>query len=1277
MFLMHSTETFEVDNKTMQAMSNAQRNHDRQLPDIITYPHPVHAHMSTATPLDALAFPLSGTRLIEASAGTGKTYTIAALYIRLILGHGLPADLPVLLPPDILVVTFTEAATKELRERIRARLIQAATFFRQTAHDEDAFLSRLRQTFAPEQWPGCAYRLEQAANWMDEAAIYTIHGWCNRMLQQHAFESGSLFRQEVDNDDQSLLQQVVYDYWRQFFYPLSETACQAVYKLAASPEQLAKILYPLLFETDASGLEGADIDINLAIQSWENWELRRSELETQARELWLAQSINLTSLLQESSDNGCLHGNLYRKAGFGDKLANLHTWAAHGDYLALDALAKFGRQKLQAGLVTKHADKKPLFEQAAFQAIDVLVAHTEQETDIGRMMTLHALHWIKQHYGEEKQRVARLTFSDMITRLDLALQGQNAERLSLSIRKQYPLALIDEFQDTDAVQYRIFARLYPAEINGHTGCFMIGDPKQAIYSFRGGDIYTYLQAHQATLGRHYTLDTNFRSTQALVSAVNQLFLYAETRQPDGVFGFKTNHSNPLPFIPVNARGRDKSWLVDNQCVPAMTLWHLATDSAIGMPEYRQRMADATASEIVRLLRSADLERTGFADANGSITALQPADIAILVRSGSEAKIMRRALATRQLRSVYLSERELITASREAADMLIWLKALAEPTDERKVRAALSTATLGWDYQALQHLVWNEAAWESHLERFIGYRQRWQQDGILPTLRQFIHDYALSTRLLADDAKAFDGERCLTNLLHLAELLQHASSRLEGEHALIRYLAEAINNGQMHAAAAENVIRLESDANLIKIITIHKSKGLEYPLVFLPFICGFREVNGRNNHYYRYHDANFNYGIDLSKDDDIRRLSDNERLQEDIRLLYVGITRARFACWLGIAAIRSQNGKNSQLERSGIGHLLGWQTGMTGALLAAQLDQLKGDCASICVMDLPEAGKDSYQPKPASSTPDPVRTSVARIADHWWVASYSSLHTEKMLDMPAADTRLQTTEAENYRDDKLGDEYDPATLSTRIVETGVHGLPRGAEPGVLIHELLEESAQLGFDVVRAEPTLARQLIEKIFNQAQWKPHHSVLQTCLQQWLQLPLLQDAILNLAMLPKHGYQAEAEFLLGVNELDVLIMDDLIKSHTFAAKPRPCLSPNQLHGLLKGFMDLIFAANGRYYVLDYKFNWLGSNDLAYTPSTLEAAMLNKRYDLQAVLYLLALHRLLKVRLGDDYDYDQHIGGGIYLFLRGLHTPDAGRVLIKPARTLIESLDALFEGACA
>jgi exodeoxyribonuclease V beta subunit len=1222
--------------------------------------------MTAAIALNPVNFPLSGVRLIEASAGTGKTFTIAALYVRLILGHSPDNSAPErqLLPPDILVVTFTEAATQELRERIRDRLSQAARFFRNQRAATDDFLKAVRADFPETAWPACARRLELAANWMDEAAIYTIHGWCNKMLQQHAFHSGGLFRQEVNTDDTELLHEVVQDYWRTFFYPLTHTACHAVTRFIKSPANLAGLVAPLLPETEALGLDFNE-DISSVFQSWEAWETQRQALEASARTCWLEEQSLIEKLLNEASENGWLNGNKYRKANFGDRIRSMAGWARGRTPQAIEDLGKFGQRRLSSGLVKSHINKAERMRHPAFEAVDELVGHCGKEIDLDGKISLHALQWIRSRYDLEKQRMARMTFDDMLIRLDNALHGSSGEQLKETIRRQYPIALIDEFQDTDPIQYRIFSAIYPADIEDGSGCFMIGDPKQAIYSFRGADIYTYLKAHKHTKGRRHTLTTNYRSTNALVEAVNQVFLHGD-RHPAGVFRFKRDQENPLPFLKVGAQGRKEEWQIDHRPAPALTFWLLNEGKAIGMPEYREKMAEAAASEIVRLLERAKAGRAGFQSAE-SLQPLKPSDIAILVRSGTEARAMRKALAKRKLRSVYLSEKDSIFRTREAADILIWLKALADPRNERKVRAALGTSTFGWHYRKLHRLAQDEPEWEQQMLRFLTYHERWRKDGILPALRQLIDDYGLYARL----SQETEGERSLTNLLHLAELMQQAGSQLEGEQALIRYLAESIASGRGRLGD-DNVIRLESDADLIKIVTIHKSKGLEYPLVFLPFICSYKEVTGKASHY-RYHDEQDDDRrliIDLGKSEENRQKHDAERLQEDLRLLYVAMTRACHACWLGIAPVKSGTTEKCQLEKSAFGSLLGWEPQTPIEELGTQLAELKGECTAIEITTLPAADDAFYTPPEQTGQSAPVRTVKTRIPADWWIASYSALATEDKPQAQPVSSADLAYEPETARDDKRSDEAEPDTGP--IAATGIHGLPRGAAPGVLIHDLLERCARLGFAEIHAKPELANEWIQERFAAKDWAGKHGVVASALSAWLTLPLLENADLCLGRLAPGTYQPELEFLLGAEHADTQALDRLVTRHMFSGQPRPALQPARVNGLLKGFIDLVFVHEGRYYVADYKFNSLGSSDAAYTPEALTTAMLAKRYDLQAALYLLALHRQLKARLGENYDYDAHIGGSLYLFLRGCQSPTRGRVFVKPPKALIEKLDKLF-----
>ncbi|MGL5481865.1 MAG: 3'-5' exonuclease, partial [Aeromonas veronii] len=351
----------------------------------------------------------------------------------------------------------------------------------------------------------------------------------------------------------------------------------------------------------------------------------------------------------------------------------------------------------------------------------------------------------------------------------------------------------------------------------HTGTalLMIGDPKQAIYGFRGADIFTYIQARR-NVSAHYTLGRNWRSSSALVGAVNGLFERA--KDP---FIYEAD----IPFLPVEAQGKSKALLLDGATAPVLHCWQLSGQPTFNRGDYQSKMARATAAEIHRLLTLAREGKALIGD-----KAVKAGDIAVLVRTGAEGKLVQQELARLAIASVYLSNRESVLEQTEAREILLILHACQNPSEERSLRAALATGLFDLDAKALDGLASDERAWESAVQEFMEYRKIWHRRGVLAMLRALLHRRNLASSLLASPY----GERRLTNFLHLGELLQQVSSELDGEYALLRWLGEAVSrpSGQ----DAEQVLRLESERKLVQIVTIHKSKGLEYPLVFLPFIC---------------------------------------------------------------------------------------------------------------------------------------------------------------------------------------------------------------------------------------------------------------------------------------------------------------------------------------------------------------------------------------------------------------------------------------------------------
>jgi exodeoxyribonuclease V beta subunit len=1261
--------------------------------------------------LRPLEFPLQGSSLIEASAGTGKTFTIAMLYVRLVLGHrGPDGEARPLTPPEILVVTFTDAATKELRERIRARLIEAAEYFRADpgevevrAEGED-LLHDLRDAYAEEQWAACARRLQLAAEWMDEAAVSTIHGWCNRMLSEHAFDSDSLFSQTLETDQSELRAEVVRDYWRTFLAPLDAQSAAEVRQWFASPTALQAEIRGLLGHADL--LPEAPPPLEALQQAREQQREHLDRLKVN----WPAWADEMQALFDDARAKKQFKATSLNAPNCKKWIDKLRDWASDPEMLRpdFDASAAVWTRFTPAGLAEIWLIGEPPAH-PAFVAMETLCDALDGRPTAYHALLRHSARWVAQRFAEEEALRSQMGFDDLLTRLNDALHKPNGAHLAEIIRQQYPVALIDEFQDTDPVQYRIFDAVYRiADNDPDTAIILIGDPKQAIYAFRGADIYTYLEARRACAGRLFTLKKNFRSTREMVAAVNRCFDAAEERQDgEGAFLFRANEGgdNPLPFIEAEAQGRKSRLEADGEDVPALSAWWLPSaedGKPLSKEAYLRSMAASCATEMVRLLNLGQQGDAGISGVHGT-KPLQPADMAVLVNNGTEARAIRTALAERGVRSVYLSDRDSVFQTEQAAELRHWLAACADPDDGRLVRTALATVALGLDWAALDTFNRDELAWEACVLQFRGYRDCWRKKGVLPMLRRLLNDFHVPQRLLGQTAgAAVNGERVLTNLLHLAELLQQASSQLDGEHALIRYLDEQLKDEGAGVGGDARQLRLESDAGLVQVVTVHKSKGLEYPLVFLPFACTYRPLKA-DDMPLKWHDDEGQLHITLG-DADVLPRADRERLGEDLRKLYVALTRAQYATWVGIAPIQS-------VELSAFGYLLNGGRPIAAAELGDLLERLKGRCAEISVAEAPPASDAPFVPLGAQQVRGEARRLLRRVREHWWIASYSSLRKDngviggtmaQVLPAPIVDvetdesrvapeTRSEDVFHELLEAEALDDDEATPQASAQVqmqaagsataalaspAEPGLHGFQRGADAGSFLHDLMEWAANEGFAKLDANEQMVRDTVARRCNLRGWarwiEPLTDWLLYLLRTPLALPSVEgEAVPPVALANLTSYMAEMEFWLAAHTVDTQVLDQLVCDLTLDGAPRPALEPARLNGMLKGFIDLVFEHDGRYYVADYKSNWLGPDDAAYTPAKMRAQVLHSRYELQYVLYLFALHRLLKVRL-PDYDYDRHVGGAVYLFLRGGRAPGQGLHIERPPRELIEELDALF-----
>ncbi|WP_392340018.1 exodeoxyribonuclease V subunit beta [Moritella marina] len=1198
--------------------------------------------MADVNILNAMTFPLYGERLIEASAGTGKTFTIASLYLRLLLGHGgenayhKDGENQLLTVEQILVVTFTEAATAELRDRIRARIHQARIAF-SISHSNDPVISLLLADIKEQDYGRCAKLLLAAERQMDEAAIYTIHGFCQRMLKQNAFESGALFESEFITDESQLKFNAVADFWRSHFYRYTDGMVDMVHSFWSSPQALLRDIAGYLSNTDIEFIAKTSSDDIAA-----DYDKLVTSIQ-QVKASWFNNVGDLCELIQA----GNLNGNSYRPASVSKWLHEMLTWSqsetTQNDLP--DCLVKFS----QHTLTTKTKKGKVSPEHQVFDDIERLL---EKPLSLKDCFIVKAVEYVRARVMKTKNQSQLLSFDDLLSGLSDALAGDQAVSLAECIRSQYPIAMIDEFQDTDQQQYDIFNTIYGKQDGA--GLFMIGDPKQAIYSFRGADIFTYMQARK-NVEAHYTLAKNWRSSNSMVSAVNRVFEHANK---------PFIYEDSISFLPVDSHGKSKPLLLNGIEPAALQLWlHEEEDQKnITKGRYQQVYAKATANQIATLLTDA---QQGNAMLSGR--PIKAGDIAILVRTGAEAKLVRDQLDALAIPSVYMSNRESVFASREARELYHIFAAILNPEDEGLLRAALATSIFEKPAIELDQLSNDEKVWEQTVAEFKLYQKTLQWQGFLPALRLLLNKQNIAAIMLS----AQGGDRRLTDVLHLGELLQEASLELDGEYSLFRWFGEKIENP--NGDAQEQLVRLESEADLVQVVTIHKSKGLEYNLVFLPFICATRQASTplyhKDGHTYVHLDLDDADALELAKEQ-----ADEERLAEDLRLLYVALTRGVYATWLGLGAVKMGNSHN-KMHLNAMGYLL--QQGeeckdtdfksCVEKLAERPVDELK---ACVAMVEPPLAAVPAYQPVAEPVVTYQAKTMTNPISKNWWVTSYSALSRHRSsgnagnshssydasLELPGFDAEVNTEKDEEQE-----------------MSWDIFSFPRGAAAGTLLHTVFEH---IDFANVDEEALTEQilQLLEREGYDIAWLP---ILLELVNQVLDCPL-QDGF-SLRQLALSQKKVEMEFFMPISSLNCDDLNVLIKQHDGLSQQAGELDFQQVSGMLKGFIDLVFVYEGRYYVLDYKSNHLGDSQAEYTADAIDHVMIEHRYELQYQLYTLALHRFLRSRI-PDYDYEQHFGGVYYLFLRGMRVEtgnEYGVFFTKPSLDFVMQLDELFLGELA
>ncbi|MCF8053899.1 MAG: exodeoxyribonuclease V subunit beta [Deltaproteobacteria bacterium] len=1144
---------------------------------------------------DAIFSPLWGQNLIEASAGTGKTYTISCLVVRAIATGNIPLE-------QILIVTFTRASCADLQKAVRERISQTLLAL-QGRDCQDDFAKKFALNLEDDH-DVVALRLRTAMSNLDLANIFTIHGFCQRMLVKYAFESGSNFNFSVIENEEAIIREVATDYWRISTYR-APVELLAYLQKELSLKELITYAKRNTNNPQNKSQKGNPPPIKNAIDT-----LQQAFKNTSIS--WQNDGEAAITLLLEAGLNKRSHSDDKIMAAK-SVIASFFTRDFYG--LLPKEVGMFTTSKIAKAktLQTKKSPEHSFFHECDKLTVAALAMEANAQEYLNFIRNDFA-HYLHDELNKRKRELNVVSFDDIVSLFWQALNGAKGSYLQQKIANDFSIAFIDEFQDTDRRQCEIFARLF-----GDKSLFVVGDPKQSIYSFRGADIDAYIK--MAGSFNKYFLKENWRSSADYVEALNILF-----------------SQTPLPFINeqikfqkiVPARGNDPL-LLDNKPLKPLALWYLmptnnyegvsADKTQLGKEEARDIIGGFIASEIAKLCRLGNEGRALLAGER-----LKPADIAIIVPNHRGADIMRDKLerlgivcATQGAGNVF--------SSSAASDIRLLLAGVINYHSLPMLRAVLIKG--GYSPRHIVQMTEN-ISWEKLSERFAHYHRIWVRSGFGEMMANYLSEQNILASIAENDA----GERRLTDFWHIVEIL--CLTEVNGQkspHEMLLFLEREMDSANDTAEGEEN-IRIERDSAAVRIITIHSSKGLEFPVVFCPFLW----------------DAPAEKRMPLTND--LTLVADEVSLansrQERMRLLYVALTRAKYHCHFVNGAIK--NGGNSQIQ------LLFPENCRDDSCFfkLAQENERYFSCDFIGKPFFPNASTSSDGCVPAPITLAP-KIMPARIDNSWRIASFSSLASS------------------NH---SISYDYDDGFLNNPVIAVkgsrrDIFSFPRGAVAGNFFHSLIAEVDFTSRDV----RSIGNKITEKLRSFGFEESWQGVILNNIKTVLSASLPASAgNVCLGDVGAEKRIVEMEFCFRFNKTNSKDFNRLLSSLSRGKEfwQEEAIDFANIGGFLKGFIDLVFEYGGRYYIVDWKSNHLGDEISCYNNKAMEEEMLRSLYHLQYIIYTVALHLFLKNRI-NAYDYEKHFGDVFYIFLRGIDAQQkTGIYHTRPSLEDIETLTQAF-----
>lgn len=1115
---------------------------------------------------EVLTVPLTGSNLIEASAGTGKTYSIAILSLRLILEKKIPIN-------EILMVTFTNAAVAELQERVRFFIREAYKYVNGQDIGDAQIKSVVDASKSQLTHEEAQLLLRRALLNIDETAIMTIHGFCQKSLHEFAFETNQLFNAELIQDVTEIITKEIQQFWRSHITVLEDEYLKILTACGFNHATIFAVLKDHLNEKNYLFYDFErryDLKTDLEKNTGESYKTLQAQAETCKEQL-------IQKIIDERThiENQC-YKNRY----------------AQSLVTTLDDPEKFIAIIYERKTKKYIKDLFPEYLKEILRYYELCEAILVQEEKTINDVYSFAIQEISEQIEKHKRALNLMSFDDMIVRMHDALTKNKNTSLAEELRKKYKAVFIDEFQDTDKKQYEIFKNAF----QDNSILFYIGDPKQSIYAFRKADIATYFEARNR-VDNVYEMNINYRSTPSLITALNHFFLPHETFD---TFHYEDDNQN-ITYTNVDAPANDSKGniLYKNNPITPIQLTKL---------NKKDEIASDLTYQILNLLTDSNFT---IPDKKLGNRPIRPSDIGVLVRSNRDGLKIQQQLSHVNIPTVIFSDIKILQTN-EAQEIAYLLDAIIQHK-RAQVNRVLLTKMFGWKKEDIL-----QADDEHLIEMFRNYYSMWLEKGIYATLMTVISDFRIRTALTSDDEE--NGMRILTNLTHLMELLYKTESRQHlNPVELLQWLRLNIANPE--SEDDEWIQRMETDEEAVKIVTIHKSKGLQYPIVFAPYLDFALRVENSSIVNFRDKNGDYRSGKLTQLDDSQRQLYLNQSEQENRRLLYVTLTRAVYACFIY---------KNNYYTKSTLSEFVNAIT--VDGVYIGENEPLEKPTTHY----VPEAPKKQNHPK--------ITNFILR-ENYWARMSYSSLAAKPEF-IPRANYSSETQDYDYFIFKSLG---------------------KGSKIGNFLHTLFEN---ISFDTTQNQ----QRTIQRIINQFIQKKEQSFeenIHQLLEHTLQVKIQTDAeSFSLSEVNPQTLIHELEFDFPVARFTPALLQNLQQQGITISHE----TWKQLEGMMTGKIDLFFKHNGKYYLLDWKSNYLGATLEDYSQTALSEVMRVNNYHLQYYIYTYAVRKFLVSRLDNDFDYERDFGGVLYLFIRGIRRDKThGIFYAKPTLKQLKLMEKLFE----